>query len=503
MDFISGSVLAVGLIILTVFLLLALVASRYKVAKSDEAFIITGSKGKPVSDPASGEVRVDVGTAKVVMSGGVFVVPFVQQLDRISLASRRINLVIRDVLSANNVLLNIEGVAIVKVGGTTSAVRAAAQRFLHQQDEVENFSTETLSGSLRAIIGGLSVEEIIRDRAKLAALVREEAETSLAQQGLVIDTLQIQSVTDGNGYIHNLSRPEAARAEQQAKIAEAAARQAAAEKEAEAEQAIAAAQKDLAIKRAGIKTETDRAEADAAAAGPLAKAAQDQNVLSANEAVAARRAELTARELETTVNKPADAAKYQERQEAEAARYTREQEAEAAKVTAIFEAEAKTAAARLAAEAELSRAEAAAKAVQYAAAAELDKRTWAAKAVKLEGDAEAAAIEAKGNAEAAALLKKAEAFKQYNDAAVTQMALESLPKIAAEIARPLANIDGLTIVSTDGASKLTGMTADVLSQTASVSEALGLDLKAILGNIGKKPEAGDGPTVLPPSKSEK
>lgn len=93
------------------------------------------------------------------------------------------------------------------MGGNEDSVRAAAQRFLQQQDEVETFTQETLAGSLRAIIGGLSVEQIIRDRAAFAQRVADEAESSLTGQGLVLDTFQIQDITDDGTYLSDLGRP--------------------------------------------------------------------------------------------------------------------------------------------------------------------------------------------------------------------------------------------------------------------------------------------------------
>lgn len=64
-----------------------------------------------------------------------------------------------------------------------------------------------------------------------------------------------------------------------------------------------------------------------------------------------------------------------------------------------------------------------------------------------------------------------------------------------EVAKPMANIDGLTIVSTDGASKLTGTTADILSQTTAVARELGVDLTAIFNGLGKSSSVNE----LPPA----
>ena len=71
--------------------------------------------------------------------------------------------------------LNLEGVAIVKVGGNEDQIRAAAQ-LLTQQGEVETFTQEVLAGALRSIVGSLSVEQIIRDRAAFAQRVADESE---------------------------------------------------------------------------------------------------------------------------------------------------------------------------------------------------------------------------------------------------------------------------------------------------------------------------------------
>ncbi|MCL6739526.1 flotillin family protein, partial [Streptomyces neyagawaensis] len=101
------------------------------------------------------------------------------------------------------------GVAIVKVGGSEDSIRAAAQRFLMQQDGIVGFTQEVLSGALRAIVGRMSVEDVIRDRAAFAGQVAEEAEASLSGQGLVLDAFQIQDITTEGSYLEDLGRPEA------------------------------------------------------------------------------------------------------------------------------------------------------------------------------------------------------------------------------------------------------------------------------------------------------
>lgn len=237
------------------FALLVLVAlavvSRIRVGGPNDAFIVTGRKGgREVRNPETGEISSDMSGQKVVMGAAVFVLPFVQRLQIMDLSSRRISVGIRGAVSSNGIKCDLEGVAIVKVGGNEDAIRAASQRFLNQQAGIEQFTQEVLAGSLRAIVGRLTVDEIIKDRAAFAAAVAEEAETSLTNQGLALDTFQLQDIQAEGTYLQDLGRPEAARVEKEAAIAEARARQAAEQERLLAEEAIAVSQRQLELKQA-------------------------------------------------------------------------------------------------------------------------------------------------------------------------------------------------------------------------------------------------------------
>jgi flotillin len=66
------------------------------------------------------------------------------------------------------------------------------------------------------------------------------------------------------------------------------------------------------------------------------------------------------------------------------------------------------------------------------------------------------------------MAKKAEAFKEYKDAAMIEMLLETLPKVAAEVAAPLSQAKKITMVSSGtgevGAAKLTGEVLTIVSK---------------------------------------
>ncbi|MFC9430292.1 flotillin family protein [Streptomyces sp. NPDC056987] len=451
----SPVVIAVLGIVVLVVLLALVVITRYKVAGPSEAFIVTGRRGKKSTDPNTGRISIDNSGQKVVVGGGVFVVPFVQQKFTLDLSSRHIPIAVRGAVTLRGVKANLEGVAIVKVGGTEDSIRAAAQRFLQQQGGIVGFTQEVLSGALRSIVGRMSVEDIIRDRAAFAGQVAEEAEASLSGQGLVLDAFQIQDITTEGSYLEDLGRPEAARAKQEADIAEAVSRRAAEQARLKAEEEIAIAQRTFQLKQAEIKAETDEAVARAAAAGPLAQAAREQDVLMEQEKVAERQAALTDRELDTKVRKPADAARYQA-----------EQEAEARRIALVKQAEADAERSRLTGEGEKAH------------------RAALAAAVRIEGESEAAAILAKGAAEAEAMQKKADAFARYGDAAVLQMLVEVLPSVVEKASEPLSAVDKMTVISTDGAGQLARTVADNVAQGVELlSSTTGVDLAELLKGL--------------------
>ncbi len=446
--------------VLLFLLLIGLITSRIKVAGPNEAFIITGRKGQAVKGEG-GLTSHDLSGQKVVVGASVFVLPVVQKLYVLSLASRRIPVAISAAISAQGIKCDLQGVAIVKVGGTEAAIRAAAQRFLHQQGDVDTFTSEVLAGSLRSIVGRLTVDEIIKDRAAFASAVAEEAETSLTNQGLALDTFQLQDISAEGSYLEDLGRPEAARVEKDAAIAEARARQQSEHERFLAEEQTATSERQLSLKQADIKVEIDTAKAQSDAAGPLAAAEREQMVLAEREKVAVRNAALTERQLKAEVRKPADAQ-----------RYRVEQEAEAHKNPPIA-----------------------------AADAERQRRPAPAEALEREGAAEASAILAKGGAEAGTMDQRARAFAENGEAAILDLLVQVLPQTVRAASEPLSQVDKMTIISTDGADSLARSVSSNVAQGLQIgSDLTGVDLGKLLAKMGdrlaKPAEAAIGGTTI-------
>jgi flotillin len=384
-------------------------------------------------------------------------------------------------VSSQGIRCDADAVAIVKVGGTAEMIRPAAQRFLHQQNRIEDFTAQVLSGALRSVIGRLTVEEIIRDRSAFAAHVAEEAERALTHQGLVLDAFQLEDIRTAGSYLQDLGRPEAARVLKAAAIAEF--------ERMKAEEAIAESARNLALKQASVQAEIDAAKARSAAAGPLAEAERQQAVLTEQQKVAERNAELKERQLDTEVRKPADAARYKAEQEAEAVRKTVVLRADAERQATIAAAQAQAEQARLIGEGERARRAALAEANAIEGAkqgeAEQRRRSAIAEAVEREGTAEASAILARGQAEAEAMQAKAEAFNQYGEAAVLDLLVRVLPEVVKQAAAPMSAIDKMTVISTDGASSITKSVAANVAQGLQLGTDLtGIDLAALLSRLG-------------------
>jgi flotillin len=432
-------VIGIGGAVLALVIVALIVIKRYRIAEPDEAIIVTGRKGKIKID-SDGKQISDLSGQKVVTGGGIFVLPFVQKAFVLSLRSRRLTITTK-AQTKNGITITARAVAVIKVGGSEEMIRSAAQRFLSQQEEIETSTQEVLSGSLRGIIGQLEVTDLIRDRAALASAVLAAAEEALTKQGLVVDTLQVQEINDESGYIDNLGRPESANVRRMAEVADTEATRASEEARISAEKLIVNANRDLSLQKAAVQAETDKALAEANAAKPLEDAIQRQRIVAQEEITATKEASLREQLLNADIRKVADA---------EAYRIT---------TTAQANADAQVATAR----------------------AERDNRLAQAEATKAEGEAEAFAISAKGKAEAEAIGARAAALEKEAGAVLAQQMIETLPLIAEKFAAAYSGIDNLTIVSADGANKLTGdVVSNMASMTTLMKDATGIDIQAII-----------------------
>jgi uncharacterized membrane protein YqiK len=304
----------------------------WHVPAPNEALLISGSK-RQAQDTQF----------RIVTGHGSFVLPIKQKARILSLALREAEIV-EECVTNQGIRLNVRAVSVFKVGDDPVSIANAARRFLAEQDRMEELVGRVFAGHLRSIIGGLTVEQIIRERDRVAQEIKDGSHAEMEKLGIVVDALQIQEIEDATGYINNLAAPHAAAVASQARIAQAKSDQEAAQREQEALALKAEYERDVAIKRAGFLAETEQAKAQAAQAGPLAAAKASQDVITEQTKLAQRQAELAAQRLEAEVRRPADAEAYRQRTLAEArrdeAKFEADGEAYAERTTAVAQADA-------------------------------------------------------------------------------------------------------------------------------------------------------------------
>ena len=289
----------------------------YRVPAPNEALLISGGKRG-----VAGELPF-----RIVVGHGAFVLPIVRKASFLTLAMQEAE-VVEDCYTQQGLTVGVRSVIAFKVGDDPDSISAAARRFQADQTQMSALVGRIFSGHLRSIVGSMTVESIIRDQQRLGDAIVDASKLEMARIGLAVDSLQISEINDkGSGYIAALAAPHQAIVNQEARIAQARADRAAAEAQQESERQQAEYSRQTAIARAQYQAEIDRAQQEAAQAGPLAAAQAQQAVLAEQAKVAQRNAALREAQLQAEVVKPALA-------EAERVRVAAEAQAAATRLTA-------------------------------------------------------------------------------------------------------------------------------------------------------------------------
>jgi flotillin len=456
--------------VITFFVLILAVAKRYKKVGPNQVMVISGRKHRLIGG-STGEMT----GYRIRKGGGAFIFPLLERVDILSLEVMTLDFTTPEVYTKPGVPIVVDGVAQVKIRGDESSIRTAAEQFLGKTvEEIKSIALQTVEGHLRAIIGTMSVEDIYRNRDQFAGSVQEVAVSDLQNMGLQIVSFTLKDIRDAHGYLEALGRPRTAEVKRDAVIAQAEADRDANIKSAQARQLgeiakfeadtrIAEANRDYQAKKAEYDAAVNlkRAEADLAydiqknkTSQVLKKEEIQIAVIEKEQQIIVQEREIQRREkeLEATVKRSADAERYRMETEAAGQRAKTEQ-------VARGEAEARR-----------------------------QKGLAEADVIKATGASEAEIIALKGTAEAEAMRKKAESFKEYNQAAVLQVLVAALPEIARAIADPLSKTDRITLVSTGGegtgASKVTGDIATIMAQLPGIVESLsGVDIRKLVESV--------------------
>lgn len=467
-----------GLALAAIIVLFGLFKLMWRVAEPNEALVISGSKHKTEGLGQGMGFRI-------VTGHGTLVLPGVQAVRKMSLDLNETELSV-DCVTHQGIPLRVRGVVIFKVGDDFVSIANAARRFLDQQKLMSERVHNVFAGHLRSIVGGLTVEDMIRDREKLTGQTRAACGTEMEKLGLIVDSLQIHEIEDPTGYIKNLAMPHAAAVQRDARIAQAEANRLATEAEQQAAARMSEATRDSEILQAGYQAERDKAAASSRQAGPLADAAARQEVVVQETRVAELEAQRREQQLQADVRKPADAQAYEKRTLAEGERDARISAAEAqareTELAAVAEANrVKTAAL---AEAEATKARGAASATATRATGEAEAAADRAKGLAL-----AEAARAKGLAEAEAIKARAAALAENQEAVVAQQLAEKWPEIVQAGAGAFGSVDHMVLLN--GADGMSDMFAKALTMGGT---GLGL-ARQLLSTMSQSDPAEPAPQV--------
>lgn len=478
-DFIEPGLLVP--IVIIVILVIVIFSAGYRKAPPDKAFIISGLRRK----------------AKVVIGKATVKLPFFERCDVLELALMSVDVkTAQAVPTADYINISVDAVVNVKISPDPDIIQKAQQNFLNRNVQyITGVAREVLEGNMREIVGQMRLEEMVSNRQAFADKVKQNADPDLRAMGLEIVSFNVQNFVDDNGIINDMGIDNTmqikkkaaiskAEAERDIKIAQAEANRKANDARVDSETAIAERENELAIKQAELKRAADikRAEADAAYTIQQEEQRKTIEITSANANLAkqakeveikAKEAEIKERALEAEVKKTAEAQKYAAQQNADAELYTIQRNAEAKKYEDIQNAEA---------ELEIKKNEAAA--ILVTAQNEAAAAKARAEAARYAAEQEAEGIRARGIAEAEGLDKKAEAMRKMEEAAVLQMYFEKMPEVAQAIAKPLENVDKITMYGDGNTAKLVKDITEATTQaSAGLLDGLGVDLKSMVGSF--------------------
>ncbi len=446
---ISSLVLPIVIIVLIALGLFA-IGKQYRKVGPNEVLIVSGGLKRTVVEPDGTKKKIGYRTH---VGGGTFVLPLIERAEVLPLEVFTVQVKTSEVLTSEGIPIGIDGTSQVRVKTDEHSIRIAAELFLGRGiDGMKEIAHQIIEGHVRSTIGRMSAEDIYRKRTEFADMVEEATQKDFDRLGLSIISFSITNISDPQGYLEAIGRPKIAKARHDAEVAEAESAKEAAIKSAEARK-----EGDIARLRAEIEVAEATRDYEA-------KRAQYQAAVNQERARADAAYELERQKLAQTLKK----------QEAEALLLAKKMAIEIEEMEIKRKEKELEATVRKPAEAESFRAEMQAK--------------GKAVAMKLEGTAEAEVAKAKALAEAEAMKKKAESWREYNQAAIYQMVIDVLPEIAKAIAEPLSKIEKIVIVgsgdSSLGPSKITGEIAKVIAQLPTIVESVGgKELKDLLSNL--------------------
>jgi flotillin len=281
------------------------IKNLYYICQPSEILIFAGPKRRTTKGKEVG-YRLVKGSASVR-------VPLFERALRMDLSNMIIELRVSNAYSKGGIPLKVDGVANIKIAGEEPMIHNAIERLLGKtRKEIEQIAKESLEGNLRGVLATLTPEQVNEDKIAFARSLLDEAEEDLETLGLVLDTLQIQNISDDVRYLDSIGRKQQADLQRDARIAEAEAASESTVETAENEKrtALKRIDRDIAIARAEAKRRIENAttmrgsviaEAEADIASELAR-------IEAEIPVQQERIKQVEQQLQADVVAPAEAA---------------------------------------------------------------------------------------------------------------------------------------------------------------------------------------------------
>lgn len=448
-----------GLMVVSIIFLFTVMARLYRKAGPHQALIVYGFRG-----------------TRIIKGHGTVIFPMVETYRELSLELMSFDVAPKqDLYTKQGVAVSVEAVAQIKVRSDPESIQTAAEQFLTKTDAArQDLIRLVMEGHLRGIIGQLTVEEIVKQPEMVGDRVRSTCAEELSKMGLEVVSFTIREVRDQNDYIVNMGRPDVARIKRDADIASA---------EAERDTTIrrAVATREAAVARA--QADQERVLAETLSMGKQAESQRDLEVKKAEylELVKRQQAQADkAYEIQANVMQQQVTAEAMKIEVVQKEGQIKVQEAE------ILRRERELVATVLkGAEIEKQR-------IEMLALAEKNRMVFEAEGhaaqTRMQGEAEAEIILKKGEAEAKAMNVKAEAYQEYNQAAVIDKLIANMPEVVRALAAPLANVDKITIISTggneSGMHKITGDMTAIAAQVPALFESLsGMKMSELMGKV--------------------
>ena len=230
---------------------IVLLRQLYYICQPSEVLIFAGLRRRTGSGQTVGY--------RTVRGGSALRIPVLEEVMRLDLSNMIIDLRVENAYSKGGIPLNVSGVANIKISGDEPGIHNAIERLIGKsQDEIRHIAKETLEGNLRGVMSSLTPEQLNEDKVTFARTLLEEAEDDLQRLGLVLDTLQIQNISDDVRYLDSIGRKQLVELKRDSRIAEAEAKSQSAVKQAENQRItdLRRLDKDLAIATANAEKRT-------------------------------------------------------------------------------------------------------------------------------------------------------------------------------------------------------------------------------------------------------